>query len=819
MGEPDSKADSITDFAAAKSEAVLKSLNSDPDVGLSQSEIDIRLSKYGHNEVPEKKPSPLLTLAKRFWGVTAWMLEAIVVLSWLLQKYSDLCIVAGLLVFNAVIGFYEEKKASDAVEELKRKLQVNARVMRDAEWRTVAATGLVPGDIVRIRSGDFVPADVKLLSGELAADQSALTGESMEVQKKPDDLLYSGSIAKRGEATGVVILTGVNTYFGRTTELVQIASPKSHVDETVSKISQWLLAIVAVPLTAALVVTIVKGMNLLEIMPLMLVLLLGAVPVALPAMFTVSTAVGSMELAIKGVLVTRLDAVEDAATMDILCVDKTGTITMNRLAVVDVVPSRDFTREDVLLYGTLASQEANRDPIDLAFIGAARQLNLPVSSFEQTEFVPFDPSAKKTTATVRRDSDEFQVMKGAVEGIIAECELKGAYADEVRAKVEEFARRGRRTLAVARRDRHVPPRLVGLVTLSDMPRLDSAELVGELRQLGISVKMLTGDALPIAMETATGVGLGANIVRAEDLRRATDEDITGAAELAEKADGFAGIYPEDKYDIVRTLQAKGHIVGMTGDGVNDAPALKQAEVAIAVSNATDVAKGAASAVLTREGLSNIVDLVRNGRVTFERISTWVLNKISRTILKTCYVVLTFLATGRYLVSASAMMLLIFMTDFVKLSLSTDNVRWSKKPDVWDVTNLAKVAAVVGLLMTVETLGLLYVGYQFLNLGEDYQAIVTFSFELLLFFAIFSIFVVRERDHFWSSMPSRTLLAAMGLDLLAGIAVATFGMLGFKPLPLEITALVLGYSLVFSLVVNDLVKSVLVKRHILSQKGS
>lgn len=803
--------DSTADLQKAKGRTVLEILGSDATVGLSQSEVDVRLKRYGRNEVPEKRPNPLVKFARRFWGVTPWMLETIIVLSWVLQKYTDLFIVAGLLVLNAIIGFYEEKRASDAVEELKRKLQVNARVVRDGEWRTVPARELVPGDIVRIRTGDFVPADVKLLTGELAVDQSALTGESMEAQKGPDDLLYSGSIAKRGEATGVVILTGTKTYFGRTTELVQIASPKSHVDEIVSKISKWLLVIVAVPLTAALALSIGEGIDMLEILPLMLVLLLGAVPVALPAMFTVSTAIGSMELAKKGVIVTRLDAVEDAATMDILCVDKTGTLTMNKLAIADMVPCSGFTKNDILLYGTLASQEANRDPIDLAFVAATREAGLIAKSFEQVSFVPFDPSTKRTTAMVRSGDQEFQVMKGAVEGIIAECELSEADANHVRTKVNEFARVGYRVLAVARREGRMPPRLVGLAALSDMPRPDSAELVGELRQLGISVKMLTGDALPIAVQTATEVGLGKNIVRAADLRRVAREDIVRAGELAEEGDGFAEIYPEDKYGIVRALQARNHVVGMTGDGVNDAPALKQAEVAIAVSNATDVAKGAASVVLTSEGLSNIVDLVRNGRVTFQRISTWVLNKISRTILKTCYVVLTFLATGRYLVSASAMMLLIFMTDFVKLSLSTDNVRWSRKPEVWDVTELAKVASAIGILMTVETLGLLYVGYQYFGLGADTQALVTFSFELLLFFAVFSIFVVRERDHFWSSMPSVTLMATMGLDLLTGIAIATVGILGFKPLPLQITISVLVYSLVFSLVVNDFLKCLLLKK--------
>lgn len=817
MRQPSPRGDVTIDLQEAKGEEALKFLGSNAAAGLGQAEAESRLEKYGRNEVPERTPNPLVKLAKRFWGITPWMLETIIIISWALQKYSDVYIVSGLLMLNAAIGFYEEKKGSDAVDELRRELQVNARVIRDGKWWTIPAKALVPGDIVRIRPGDFVPADVKLLSGELAVDQSMLTGESMHVQREANDLLYSGSIARRGEATGVVVLTGAKTYFGRTTELVQIASPKSHVDEIVSRISRWLLAIVAVPLTAALVVSIAEGMNLFELSPLVLVLLLGAVPVALPAMFTLSTAVGSMELVRNGVLVTRLDAVEDAASMDILCADKTGTLTTNALAVADVIPWNGSTRDDVLLYGTLASQEANRDPIDLAFISAAGQANLPVSSFEQIDFVPFDSSTKKTTATVRKDGNQFQVTKGAVEAIMAECGLGEADADQVRAQVLESARRGRRVLAVAVTQKQTPPRLVGLATLYDAPRPDSAGLLAELQELGISVKMLTGDALPIAAETAKDVGLGRNIVRAADLRRAMEGDIVRAAELIEDGDGFAEILPEDKYGIVKALQDRAHVVGMTGDGVNDAAALKQAEVAIAVSNATDVAKGAASVVLTSEGLSSIVDLVRNGRVTFERISTWVLNKISWTILQTLYVILTFLATGRYLVSASAIMLLMFMSDFVKLSLATDNVKWSKEPDIWDVTGLASVAAVLGLLMAVEAIGLLYLGNHYFNLRVDDPATITFSFETLLFFSVASIFVARERGNFWSSMPSRTLLAAMGFDVLTGIVVATFGILGFKPLPFEMSAFVLAYSLGFSLVLNGLAKSFLGKGGMTRQK--
>jgi len=729
----------ITDFHKMQVEEAIKLLKSDLNIGLKGAEVESRLKQYGYNEVLVKKTNPVVRFAKKFWGITAWMLEIIIILSWILGKYPDLYTVTALLFLNSVIGFAQEQKASSAVEALKKRLRVNARVLRNGVWKIVPARELVPGDMIRVRSGDFVPADVKIIMGEIAADQSALTGESMEVEKKSDDTLYSGSIVKRGEATCLVILTGVKTYFGRTTELVQIARPRLHIEEVVSKVVKWLLVIVATLLSLALTFSILKGINLLEILPLMLVLLLGAIPVALPAMFTVSMAIGAMELVKRGVLVTRLSASEDTATMNILCVDKTGTITMNKLSIANVIPLNEFSEQEVVLYGALASQEANQDPIDLAFITVAKQKNLINNSFIQKNFVPFDPKTRRTEALVLKDNQEFRVMKGAVNVVAQACGLDESAIRELEAKMDGFATKGYRTLAVAEtKEQQNLPKLVGLVTLYDMPRADSKQLIQELKDLGISVKMLTGDALPIANEIAKEVGLGKNVIKMSDLKGLVEENLAKAAEVAEKSDGFAEIYPKDKYTIVKNLQAKGHMVGMTGDGVNDAPALRQAEVGIAVSNATDVATGAASVVLTNEGLSNIVDLIRNGRTIFERINTWILNKITRTILKTSFIVLAFLFIGKYVVSASAMLLMMFMTDFVKISLSTDNVRWSRKPDIWNITGLVKVAVILGLIMVAEAFGLLYIGFRYFNLMADDQALTTFSFEILFYFAMFSI---------------------------------------------------------------------------------
>jgi H+-transporting ATPase len=794
-----------------KTENVVRSLQSNPNHGLESIEVGNRLKQYGYNEVPEKKANPVVRFGEKFWGLTAWMLEAIIILSWVLQRYSDLYIVAGLLVFNSILGFVEEQKASSAVEALKQKLQVNARVLRDGLWKTVPARELVPGDIVRTRVGDFVPADVKIIDGELEVDQSALTGESMEIEKKPSDVLYSGSIVKRGESNGIVISTGVKTYFGRTAELVELAKPKLHMEEVVSNVVRWLLVIVVALVAVVVVVSTFKAINLLDVLPIVLVLLLSAIPVALPAMFTVSMAVGSMELAKKGVLVTRLSASEDAATMNVLCADKTGTITMNKLSITQVMPLNGFTEKEVTLYGALASQEANQDPIDLAFITKAKQENLSYNSFIQKAFVPFDPKTRRTEALVQNRGQEFRVMKGAVNIVAQACGLDANATKELEKQVEEFAAKGYRTLAVARTDFQNEPKLVGLVMLYDVPRPDSKQLIQELNKLGISVKMLTGDALPIAREIAKDIGLGENVIKASDLKGLISENAIEAAQAAEKSDGFAEIYPEDKYTIVKSLQAEKHVVGMTGDGVNDAPALRQAEVGIAVSNATDVAKGAASVVLTSEGLTSIVDLVKNGRVIYERITAWILSKIIRTLQIAIFVVLSFIITGNYVVSAFAIILYFFMTDFVKISLSTDNLRWSDKPDTWNITSLVKVSVILSVLVIAESFGLLYIGLSYFHLNADDLSLYTFTFEILFFSAMFLIFNVRERSHFWNSMPSKTLLAAIILSIIAATAIATVGVPGLKTLPLTETLFVLSSSAAFSLAFNDLVKFMLVEK--------
>lgn len=798
-------------FDQMKAEEVLGSLGSDLNNGLKTVDVEARLKQYGYNEVPEKKANPVVRFAKKFWGLTAWMLEVIMILSWVLHRYPDLYIVTGLLVFNSILGFVEEQRASSVVETLKQKLQVTARVLREGTWRNLSARELVPGDILRTRSGDFVPADVKIIDGELEVDQSALTGESLGVEKRPDGVLYSGSVVKRGEANGIVISTGVKTYFGRTAQLVQLARPKLHLEEVISNVVRWLLVISITLIALVVVFSLVEAKDLAALLPIVLVLLLSAIPVALPAMFTVSMALGSMELAKKGVLVTRLSASEDAATMNVLCADKTGTITMNKLSIAKVIPLNRCVEQQVILYGAMASQEANQDPIDLAFINMAKQQNLLDPSLKQNSFIPFDPKTRRTEASLQKNGHEFRVMKGAVDVIAAACALEKSVIVQLETRMSEFAEKGYRTLAVAKTDNEKKPELVGLVALRDMPRSDSRQLIEELRELGISVKMLTGDALPIAKEIAASVGLGENVIKAADLKESIKTDPIEATEAADRSDGFAEIYPEDKYTIVKSLQATKHVVGMTGDGVNDAPALRQAEVGIAVSNATDVAKGAASVVLTNEGLTGIVDLIKNGRIIYERITAWILSKIVRTLQIATFVVIAFILTGNYVVSAFAIILYFFMTDFVKIALSTDNQKWSIKPDAWNVTSLVKVSTILSLLVLGESFALLYVALNIFHLTVADQTLYTFTFEILFYSAMFLIFNVRERGHFWDSKPSGTLVIAIILSMIAATIVTTVGLPGLMPIPIAETLFTISCSAAFSLILNDMVKYLLVKK--------
>lgn len=781
---------------------LIRELGTDPQRGLTSADAENRLSRYGPNEVPEKRRNPLKSFAGKFWGPGAWVLMAAGALSGIMGRLLDLYVVVALLFVNALISWMHEENANRALELLKSKLQVQTRVLRDGEWKQVPARLVVPGDVVRIRLGDFVPADVKLASGDIEVDESALTGESLPRTKGPNDVVYSGSIVRRGEATGIVALTGVNTYFGRTTELVKIAKPRPRVAAVVNRITVWMAA-VAIALIALLAAsTVIRGQNVISDLPLFLVLILASIPIALPAMFSVSMAIGARQLADSGALVTKLEAIEGGATMDVLVSDKTGTLTLNQLTVNDVVPA-SVDENTVVLYGALASQEANRDPIDLAFISEARRRGLDLGKCQQLSFTPFDPSTRRTEAVVRCDGREFTVAKGAVEVISS---LHGRDATPMAAPL---ATKGERVLAVAYGD-DGSWRLAGLVGIRDPPRPDTPKLIEALRGLGVKVKMLTGDNVAVARSIASEIGLGDKVVRMSDVKETMQTDAVAAASTVEAADAVAEAYPEDKFTLVRGLQSRSHVVGMTGDGVNDAPALRQADVGIAVSNATDVAKGAAAVVLTKPGLSNIVSLVSIGRQVYERVATWILSRLSRLFQNVIFVALAAIIFGLYVINALGMLLLLFMFDFVTLTQATDYVGWwSGRPVSWRIGDFMKVSATMGIAMIIEAFAATFIGLRWF--GVTPTNLQTFGFLFLLYSNIFTLLNVRERRNFWRSAPSRTMLVAMIADIAAAAAITFHGLPGMPPLSPMAIAFALVFSAALFLVANNFLKVQLFRR--------
>ena len=765
--------------------------------GLSDEDVKQRQTTYGLNEVVEKKQLLVLLFLKHFWGLTAIMLEITILLSFLLQKYIDVYLIGGLMLFNAIIGFIQESKAAKTVQALKQSLQVLVRVLRNTKWQKVLASQLVPGDIIRVRTGDFMTADAKIIDGEAGADQSALTGESMLISKNEGEMLFSGSVIKNGECNAVVTATGVNTFFGKTIQLVQMAKPRLHMEEVVANVVKILFSIVLVFVGLTIVISLLRGETIISMLPLVLILLVTAVPVAMPAMFTVSMAKGSQQLAAKGILVSRLSATEDAATLTTLCIDKTGTITQNKLSVQDIIPDENYTLDDILRYGVLASVAANNDPIDMAFLLKATDNKTDTAGYQQTSFTPFSAAIKRTEATVQKDGKQFKVMKGAYNTIKSLCNLQQSKLDK---EVDGWAAKGFKTIAVAIQRDNITS-MVGIVALVDTPLSDSAKMIKEIKELGVTVKMLTGDALPIAKEIATQVGVGDDIVAASLLRQATGSD--GYAIIIAH-NGFAEVLPEDKFTIVKTLQQHHEITGMTGDGVNDAPALKQAEVGIAVKSSTDAAKQAASVILLHEGLESIINLITVGRTIHHRITNWVVSKISKTLFTVVYVCVAYIITAQFVVSAFDMVLLLFIIDFVTLTLSTDIVSWSKNPESWKIKPLVKHGFILGMLLIAEALLWLIIGKKYFELS-DINQLHSFGFASLFFASIFNIFVVRTPTRFYKQPIGKNLLIAIIADIVFACIILSIGLPGFTTLPLIVTGSSLLYFALCSLIINDWVK--------------
>ncbi len=727
--------------------------------GINSQEAKNRLEEYGHNEIEEKKINPFRKLLGYFYGPIPFMIEVAAIISAIISHWEDFWIIISLLLINGTVAFFQEHKADNAISLLKQKLSIRSRALRDGKWVELSSQEIVPGDIIRVRLGDIIPADAKLFDGEyLDVDESALTGESLPVEKHVGDVVYSSSIVQKGEMNALVVSTGMRTFFGKTAKLVGEARTKSHFQKALMKIGNYLIVLAVGLIALVFLVAMFRHESLLETLQFSLVLMIASIPAALPAVLSVTMAVGATVLAKKQALVSKLTAIEEMAGVDILCADKTGTLTKNELSVAELVTFDKFTDSNLLMFATLASRGEDTDHIDNAIIARAKTSDVldKSMSYKQLSFKPFDPVIKRVESKIEDPSGkEFMVSKGAPQSILALVLNK----DDVSAKVDESVRRlaskGYRSLGVARTNLQGIWEFVGIISLHDPPREDSKETIKTAKSMGIDIKMITGDHIDIAKEIARELDLGTNIQDASQIIDKTDKEIQN---VVEQADGFAQVFPEHKYQIVGALQAKGHIVGMTGDGVNDAPALKKADVGIAVFGATDVAKSAAHIVLTQPGISVIIDAIQESRKIFQRMNNYAIYRISETIRVLFFLVFSIIAFSFYPITPLMIVLLAILNDLPIMTIAYDNVKISSSPERWDMRKILGIATGLGIIGVVSTFVLLYIGMNVFDLKiGPLQSLIYLKLSVaghMLFF------VARTRGHFWTVKPALKLFLAI-----------------------------------------------------------
>jgi H+-transporting ATPase len=777
------------------------SLDTTPD-GLTEAEAQQRLAQYGYNELAEKQTHPFMKFLSYFWGPIPWMIEAAAILSAIVRDWTDFGIIVVLLVANAGVGFWEEYQAGNAIAALKARLALHARVRRDASWRAVPARELVPGDLIRVRIGDIVPADATLMADDpVEVDQSALTGESLPVERHRGKLVYSGSIIRQGESDALVSATGPETYFGKTARLVEEAQTVSHFQRAVLKIGDYLIVIAIALVVLILAVALFRHEAMLMTLKFALVLTVAAIPVAMPTVLSVTMAVGARLLAQKQAIVSRLAAIEELAGMDLLCSDKTGTLTQNQLTLGEPFSVTTGGEDAVILAGALASRAENQDPIDLAVIGGVKNLT-ELQSYQELHFQPFDPVRKRTEATVKSSTGQvFKVTKGAPQLIVGLAANSAPVQLQVDQAIQAFAARGFRSLGVARTNEQNQWQFLGVLPLSDPPREDSKATIEAANRMGIKVRMVTGDQLPIAKEIAGVLGLGKNILDARLFSETESHQAGQLTEAIQRSDGFAQVFPEHKYHIVEVLQQCGHIVGMTGDGVNDAPALKKADAGIAVAGATDAARAAADIVLLTPGLSVIIDAVRESRRIFQRMTSYATYRIAETIRVLLFMTFSILVFNFYPVTAVMIVLLALLNDGAILSIAYDRVRYSDQPEVWNMQAVLGVSTILGIAGVVSSFGLFYVAEHIFQLNRE--MIQSLMYLKLSVAGHLTVFVTRTRGPFWSITPAPVLFMAVVGTQIAATLIAVYGL--FMPsLGWNWALFVWGYALAWFLV-NDRVK--------------
>ena len=737
--------------------------------GLTTAEAHAQLKQFGPNAVVEEKTHPVKAFVKRFWAPIPWLLEATIIIQLFLGEKVEAAVIGGLLVLNATLSLLQEGRAQKALALLRRQLRVLARVCRDGVWTTLPAEELVPGDVVHLRQGTIVPADLKLEDGSLLVDQSALTGESAAASVESGKIAYAGSMVRGGEATGEVTATGARTFFGKTAELVRTAGAANRQEHEIVGVVKNLLVV-----NAAMVVVVTGyahyvGMSLGFILPLLLTILLASIPVALPATFTLAAALGSLDLSKRGVIITRLSALHDIASMTVLCSDKTGTLTRNQATVNALWPALGASEEELLRAAALASDPAGQDPVDGAIIKVAAERGWQDGEMERIDFKPFDPATKRAEAVYRDNEGSRRFIKGAP---VVVAKLTGA-ADAIwQPQAAIIVARGQRVLGVAE---GTPDqmRLVGLMGLEDAVREDSKFIVSAICDTGVRVVMVTGDNAITARSVAEQVGISGNVCSPEKLHGDLSGDTLDCAV-------FAGVFPEDKFRLVRGFQRRGEVVGMSGDGVNDAPALRQAEAGIAVANATDVAKAAAAMVLTSPGLGGVLAAIETSRLVFQRIITYTLNMLIKKIEIMALLVIGFIITRHRPLTPLLMVLFLFLNDFLTMSLSTDRMQYSRRPNRWNTRGILLAAAVLAACKLVFSLGIFLGSYHVLHL--DVRHLQTLMFATLIFSSQAGVYLLRERGHFWQSRPGRFLIGSslLGFGVTAILALGGILMPAISP---------------------------------------
>jgi H+-transporting ATPase len=761
-----------------------------------------RLEKYGFNELKEKRINPVLKFFTYFWGPIPWMIEVAAVLSALVRHWTDFFIIFVLLLANAVVGFWEEHKADNTIAELKAKLALKARVKRDGAWTVIPARELVPGDVIRLRLGDIIPADVRLLQGDpVEVDQSSLTGESLPVSREKGQALFSGSILKLGETDAVVEATGKETYIGRTAHLVESVRIVSHFQRAILKIGHYLIFVALALVVLILGVALLRGDNMITTLQFVLVLTVASIPVAMPTVLSVTMAIGAQNLAKNKAVVSRLASIEEMAGIDVLCSDKTGTLTQNKLTLGEPFCVAGISRDELILHAALASRAEDQDAIDLTVLGALKNGGA-LSSFKVEHFQPFNPVQKRTEATVKdARGRQVKVTKGAPQVVMGLASIAPQLKSKLDQAIQDFAVRGYRSLGVARSNEQGAWQMLGIIPLYDPPRADSKQTIKKTQEMGLKFKMLTGDQAAIAKEIARQLDLGTNILDASLFSQAQPQDSDQLGNAIEKADGFAQVFPEHKYHIVEALQKRNHIVGMTGDGVNDAPALKKADGGIAVSGSTDAARSAADIVLLEPGLSVIVKAIVESRKIFRRMRSYAIYRIAETMRVLLFMTLAILFFNFYPVTAVMIVLLALLNDGAILSIAYDRVLFARVPERWDMRVVLGLASALGAIGVVATFGLFFLGERVFHLSRE--VIQTLMYLKLSVAGHLTIFITRTRGPFWSFRPAPILLGAvLGTQALATL-IAVFGLF-MTPLTWKLALLVWGYALAW-FVVNDRVK--------------